>query len=148
MLRLGFLRGRRWEFAWSWPKQGGEAFSWAAHEGKSQQVLAGRGGVREVAGEGVEESIVCGCCSYCLCRVLALIRAWVHAVLAAGSCYMLLFFLLSGARTGRRSFGLPLVRLCCCAASPPSCAHLRQWQVHHHSLLSLVWSVSCGNFKS
>ena len=25
--------------------------------------------MREVAGQGVEESIVCGSCSFCLCRV-------------------------------------------------------------------------------
>ena len=39
---------------------GGEAFSCAAREEKSQDFLAGRGGVREVAGEGIEDRIVCG----------------------------------------------------------------------------------------
>ena len=39
---------------------GGEAFSCAASEGKSQDFLVGRRAVREVAGEGVEDRIVCG----------------------------------------------------------------------------------------
>ena len=43
----------------------GAVFSCAAREGKSEVFLAGRGGAREFAGEGVQHTIVCGG----LCRV-------------------------------------------------------------------------------